>query len=136
MGRMRVDSEGWGIDICIGGSQKAFMIPPGLAILSVSGKAWARMDTAKLPRYYFNLKKERKAAATGESAWTPNTALMLALAEALKYIKQLGMASLIDNAQQLAAATRAAAKALGLELFAPDSPGSSVTSIKAPAGMD
>ena len=136
LGTMPIDIEGWGVDICIGGSQKAFMIPPGLAFLSIGAKAWARMETAKLPRYYFNLKKEKKAAATGESAWTPNTALMLGLAEALKYIKQLGMANLIENAQQLAEAMRAAAKALGLELFAPTSPGSSVTSIKAPAGMD
>src|SRR5712691_6556975 len=120
IGTMPLDIDGWGIDICIGGSQKAFMIPPGLAFLSISAKAWARMDTAKLPRYYYNLKKEKKAAATDQSAWTPNIALMLALAESLKYIKELGMANLIDNAQQLAAATRAAAKALGLELFAPD----------------
>jgi aspartate aminotransferase-like enzyme len=112
------------------------MIPPGLAFLSISAKAWTRMDTAKLPRYYFNLKKERKAAATDQSAWTPNIALMLALAESLKFIKQLGMANLVENAQQLAQATRLAAQALGLELFAPGSPGSSVTSIKAPAGMD
>src|SRR5512135_34980 len=136
IGTMPLDIDGWGIDICIGGSQKAFMIPPGLAFLSISPKAWAFMDTAKLPRYYFSLKKERKMAAGGESAWTPNTALMLALAEVLKYIKQLTMAKLVDNAQQLAHATRVACGALGLELFAPDNPGASVTSIKAPKGMD
>jgi len=136
IGTMPLDIDGWGIDICIGGSQKAFMIPPGLAFMAISPKAWAFMDSAKLPRFYFSLKKERKMAAGGESAWTPNTALMLALAEALKYIKQLTMAKLVDNAQQLAHATRIACGALGLELFAPDSPGSSVTSIKAPKGMD
>jgi len=136
IGTMPLDIDGWGIDICIGGSQKAFMIPPGLAFMAISPKAWAFMDTAKLPCYYFSLKKERKMAAGGESAWTPNTALMLALAEALKYIKQLTMAKLVDNAQQLAHATRVACGALGLELFATDSPGSSVTSIKAPKGTD
>ena len=136
LGTMPLDIDGWGIDICIGGSQKAFMIPPGLAFMAIGPKAWAFMDTAKLPRYYFSLKKERKMAAGGESAWTPNTALMLALAEALKYIKQLTMAKLVDNAQQLAYATRVACEALGLELFAADNPGSSVTSIKAPKGMD
>ena len=136
LGTMPIDIDGWGIDICIGGSQKAFMIPPGLAFMSISPKAWAFMDTAKLPHYYFSLKKERKSAAGGESAWTPNTALMLALAEALKYIKQITMAKLVDNAQQLAHAMREACRALGLELFAPDSPGASVTSIKAPKGMD
>ncbi len=136
IGTMPLDIDGWGIDICIGGSQKAFMIPPGLAFMAIGPKAWAFMDTAKLPHYYFSLKKERKSAAGGESAWTPNTALMLALAEALKYIKQLTMAKLVDNAQQLAYAMRVACGALGLELFAPDCPGSSVTSIKAPKGMD
>ena len=136
LGTMPIDIDGWGIDICIGGSQKAFMIPPGLAFLSISPKAWARMDTAKLPRYYFNLKKEKKNAATGESAWTPNTAHMLGLAEALKFIKELGMDKLVDNAQQLAHATRVACQALGLELFAPDSPAASVTAVRAPKGMD
>ena len=136
LGTMPLDIDGWGIDICIGGSQKAFMIPPGLAFLSISAKAWAMMETSKLPRYYFNLKKERKSAAGGESAWTPATAMMLGFAEALKYIKQLGMDKLIDNAQQLARATRVACQALGLELFAPDSPAASVTAVRAPKGMD
>ena len=117
LGTMPLDIDGWGLDIVIGGSQKAFMVPPGVAFLSVSPKAWAMMDTAKLPRFYFNLKKERKNAVNGESSWTPATALMLGLGEALKYIKTLGMAKLVDNAQQLARATRAACTALGLELF-------------------
>ena len=136
LGTMPIDIDGWGVDICIGGSQKAFMIPPGLAFLAISQKAWDRMDTAKLPRYYFNLKKEKKNAASGESAWTPNTALMLGFAEALKFIKQLGMSKLVENAQQLALATREACRALGLELFASDSPASSVTAVKTPKGMD
>ena len=136
LGTMPLDIDGWGLDIVIGGSQKAFMIPPGLAFLSVSGKAWAMMDTAKLPRYYFNLKKERKNAQSGESSWTPATALILGLAEALKYIQTLGMDKLVDNAQQLARATRWACQALGLELFAPTCPSASVTAVKAPAGMD
>ncbi|MEO8099504.1 MAG: alanine--glyoxylate aminotransferase family protein [Acidobacteriota bacterium] len=135
LGTMPLDIDGWGIDICIGGSQKSFMIPPGLAFLSVSEKAWKAMDTAKLPKYYFGLKKERKAAVGGESAWTPNTALMLGMAEALKYIKGLTMPKLIENAQQLAEATRLACVELGMELFAPESPASSVTAVKAPAGL-
>ena len=136
LGTMPLEIDEWGIDICIGGSQKAFMIPPGLALLSVSAKAWARMETSTLPRYYFDLRKEREAAAGGDSAWTPSTALMLGLAESLKYIKQVGMPNLVDNAQRLAEGTRAAARALGLELFAPDNPAASVTAIKAPPGMD
>jgi aspartate aminotransferase-like enzyme len=136
LGTQPLDIDGWGLDVVIGGSQKAFMIPPGLAFLSLSPKAWAFAETAKLPRYYFNLKKERKNAAAGESSWTPATSLLLALGEALKYVKSVGMDKLIDNAQLLAKATRAAALELGLELFSPHSPAASVTAIRAPKGMD
>ncbi|HTS48698.1 MAG TPA: alanine--glyoxylate aminotransferase family protein [Bryobacteraceae bacterium] len=136
LGTMPLDIDGWGLDVVIGGSQKAFMIPPGLAFMSISPKAWAFAETSKLPRYYFNLKKEKKNAAGGESSWTPNTSLVLALAEALKYVKSLGMDKLVANAQQLAAATRSAAKALDLELFSPGSPCAAVTAIKPPKGMD
>ena len=136
LGTMPLDIDAWGLDIVIGGSQKAFMIPPGLAFLSISPKAWAMVESAKLPRYYFNLKKERKNAANGESAWTASTALILALNEALQYIKSIGMPKLIDNAEQLARATRQACHALGLELFAPENPSASVTAIKAPEALD
>jgi aspartate aminotransferase-like enzyme len=136
LGTMPLDIDGWGLDVVIGGSQKAFMIPPGLAFLSISPKAWKFADTATLPHYYFNFKKEKKSGDAGESSWTPSTALILALAEALKYVKQIGMDHLIANAQLLAQATRAAMAKLGLELFSAGSPGSSVTAVKAPAGMD
>jgi aspartate aminotransferase-like enzyme len=136
LGTMPLDIDGWGLDVVIGGSQKAFMIPPGLAFMSVSPKAWRFADSATLPHFYFNLKKEKKSGDAGESSWTPSTALILALAEALKYVKQIGMPHLIENAQLLARATRAAVEKLGLDLFAPDSPGSSVTAVKAPRGLD
>jgi aspartate aminotransferase-like enzyme len=136
LGTMPLDIDGWGLDVVIGGSQKAFMIPPGLAFMSISPKAWKFADTANLPHFYFNLKKEKKSGDAGESSWTPSTALILALGEALKYVKQIGMPNLIENAQLLARATRSAVQKLGLELFAPQSPGSSVTSVRAPKGMD
>src|SRR5579862_2392798 len=136
IGTMPLDIDGWGLDVVIGGSQKAFMIPPGLAFMSVSPKAWKLSETSTLPHFYFNLKKEKKSGDAGESSWTPSTALILALAEALKYVKQIGMGNLIENAEMLARATRAAVQKLGLELFAAASPGSSVTAVKAPAGMD
>jgi aspartate aminotransferase-like enzyme len=135
-GTMPLDIDGWGLDVAIGGSQKAFMIPPGLAFMSISPKAWKLGETATLPHYYFNLKKEKKSGDAGESSWTPSTSLILAMAEALRYVKQIGMPHLIVNAQMLARSTRAAVQKLGLELFAPGSPGSSVTAVKAPAGMD
>jgi aspartate aminotransferase-like enzyme len=136
LGTQPLDIDGWGIDVVVGGSQKSFMIPPGLAFLSVSEKAWSRADSSDLPKYYFNLKKERKNAAAGESSWTPSTSLLLALGEALKYIKSIGMDKVIDNAQLLARATREAANELGLELFSPGSPSAAVTAIRAPKGMD
>src|SRR5258705_4440245 len=136
LGTMPLDIDGWGLDVVIGGSQKAFMVPPGVAFLSVSPKAWKLAESATLPHYYFDLKKEKKNGDKGESSWTPSTAIILALGEALKYVKQVGMANLIENAQMLARATRAATKALGLELFSAGSPGASVTSVKAPRGMD
>ena len=136
LGTMPLDIEGWGIDVVIGGSQKAFMIPPGLAFIVVSPKAWKRAETATLPHYYFDLKKEKKNADKGESSWTPNTSLVLALGSSLQYIKSVGMDKLVENAQLLAKGTRAAVAALGLELFAPETPASSVTAVKPPAGMD
>lgn len=136
LGTMPLEIDSWGLDIVIGGSQKAFMVPPGVAFLSISQKAWKQSETATLPHYYFDFKKEKKNGANGESSWTPSTAIILALGEALRYVKEVGMANLIENAQMLARATRAAAKELGLELFAAGSPGSSVTAVKAPRGLD
>ncbi len=136
LGTMPLDIDGWGLDVVIGGSQKAFMVPPGVSFLSISPKAWKLSETAGLPHYYFDFKKEKKNGDKGESSWTPSTAIILALGAALAYVKQVGMANLIENAQMLARATRVAAKALGLELFAANSPGSSVTAVKAPRGLD
>lgn len=135
IGTMPLDIDGWGLDVVIGGSQKAFMIPPGLAFVSVSAKAWSKAEEAKGQRFYFDLKRERKNAVSGESAWTPNTSLLLALDQALLYIKSIGMDKLVENAQLLARATREAMAALGLQLFS-SSPGSSVTAVRAPKGMD
>ncbi len=136
IGTMPLDIDGWGLDVVVGGSQKAFMIPPGLAFITISPKAWRRAESARLPHYYFDLRKEKKSAEKGESSWTPSTALLLALGAALSYIKQIGMDRLIENAQLLARATREAVREIGLELFAQDSPAASVTAVKAPAGWD
>lgn len=136
MGTMPLDIDNWGLDVVVGGSQKSFMIPAGLAFLTISPKAWAMGAKSNLPKYYFNLAKEKKSVAGGESSWTPNISLLLALGEALKYIKTIGMDKLAENAQLLARATREAALAIGLDLFSPDAPASSVTAIRAPRGMD
>src|SRR5207248_8256440 len=71
LGTMPLEIDAWGLDVVIGGSQKAFMIPPGLAFMSISPKAWKMAEAATLPHYYFNLKKEKKSGDAGESSWTP-----------------------------------------------------------------
>ncbi len=143
LGTTHFDVDGWGIDILIGGSQKAVMIPPGLAYLSVSEKAWAAMEQSKNPRYYFDLRKERKNATKGESAYTPAVALIAGLGASLDYIAgqaggdlEKGRIALINNAQVNAAATRAGLVALGFTLFAPTSPSAAATAVAVPEGLN
>jgi len=143
LGTTQLDVDAWGIDVIIGGSQKALMIPPGLAYGAISERAWQRMETTKSPRYYFDLRKERKAAAKTETAYTPSTALFAGLAAALDYVRQLGNGNLpagrnalIANAELCAAMTRAGVQALGLKLFAPLCPAAALTAIAAPSGVD
>jgi aspartate aminotransferase-like enzyme len=143
LGTTHLDVDAWGIDVIIGGSQKALMIPPGLAYGAISERAWQRMETAKSPRYYFDLRNERKAATKAETASTPATALFAGLAAALEYVRQMGDGNLatgrdalIANAELCAAMTRAGAEALGLKLFAPNYPAAALTAIAAPAGQD
>jgi len=143
LGTTTFDVDGWGVDVIIGGSQKAVMIPPGLAYCAVSERAWRRMESTKNPRYYFDLRKERKSGAKGESSYTPSTALIAALSTALDYLREQGGGDLatgrdllIRNAETAAAMTRAAAQALGLKLFAVSSPGAALTAIASPDGID
>jgi aspartate aminotransferase-like enzyme len=143
LGTTHFDVDGWGIDVLIGGSQKAVMIPPGLSYLSVSEKAWAAMETATNPRYYFDLRKERKNAVKGESAYTPAVALIAGLGAALDYIAgqaggdlEKGRIALVDNAQVNAAATRAGLVALGFTLFAPTAPAAAATAVAVPEGVN
>jgi aspartate aminotransferase-like enzyme len=142
LGTTHFDADGWGVDILIGGSQKAVMIPPGLAYCSVSEKAWDLMGKALNPRYYFDLRKERKNAAKGESSYTPAVSLIAALGAALEYIAGQGggdlaegRKKLVDNAETIAAMTRDAMQALGLKLFS-NSPAAAVTAVLPPDGVD
>jgi aspartate aminotransferase-like enzyme len=142
LGTTHLNVDGWGVDVIIGGSQKALMIPPGLAYCAVSERAWKRMDTTTSPRYYFDLRKERKSAARGESAYTPATSLFAALGAALEFVRGMGKGDLakgreelVNNAELCAEMTRAGAKALGLKLYA-SSAAAALTAICAPDGID
>jgi aspartate aminotransferase-like enzyme len=136
LGTTDIRPDEWGIDLMIGGSQKATMIPPGLAFASISEKAAKAMEKSKLPRYYFDYAKERKSLAKGESSYTPATSLVVCLHAALNYIKDLGRENLIGNAALLAEATRESSLAMGLTNFAVSQPANAVTSINAPAGIE
>jgi len=142
LGTTHLNVDGWGVDVIIGGSQKALMMPPGLGYCAVSERAWKRMDTTTSPRYYFDLRKERKSAAKGETAYTPATSLFAALGAALEFVRGMGNGDLakgreelVNNAELCAEMTRAGAKALGLKLYAAP-PAAALTAICAPEGLD
>jgi aspartate aminotransferase-like enzyme len=141
LGTTTFNVDGDGIDVIIGGSQKALMIPPGLAYLAISDRAWARMETSTQPRYYFDLRKERKSAAKGENAYTPAVAVFAAMGAALDYLAEQGGGDLakgrellIANAELSALCIRTAAEAMGLSLFSA-SHSAAATAIKPPAGI-
>jgi aspartate aminotransferase-like enzyme len=142
LGTTHLDVDRWGVDFIIGGSQKALMIPPGLAYCAVSERAWRRMETTKSPRFYFDLRKERKSAAKGESAYTPATSLFAALGAALEFVRRMGdgdlkkgREALVNNAELCAEMTRAGVQALGLKLFAA-APAAALTAVCSPDGLD
>lgn len=125
--------DDWNVDVAVTGSQKALMLPPGLAFISLSEKAW---NATPLPRFYFNLKKAKKALEDGETPFTPAISLVIGLNKSLQMIQEEGLENVIKRHEKLAMAVREAAKAIGLELFAPDAPSNAVTPVKIPAGID
>jgi len=136
-GAMVLETRAWGVDVVVVGSQKALALPPGLAFVSLNARAWERAEAAKAPRFYFDLRRERKAQGGGESAFTPAIALVVALRSALAFVDALGgVDALVENAGTLAAMTRAAALALGLPLVAPKDHGDALTALYPPPGID
>lgn len=136
VGVFDVQMDAWGIDVLVSGSQKAFMLPPGLAFAALSQKAWKFQETAKCPRFYFDFKKERKNLKDNTTAYTPAVSLIIGLNVALKMIKEEGLANVFKRHDRLARATRAAGAALGLKALAPDAPSSAATGVFVPEGVD
>jgi aspartate aminotransferase-like enzyme len=130
-----IKTDKWGIDVMVAGSQKGLMMPPGLAFASVSEKAWAK-ETKGSPRFYFNFKKERESLKKNQTAFSSSVTLIIALNEALKLLKAEGLENIFARHATLANATREAAKALGLELYAKESPSNALTAIEMPDGID
>ena len=129
-------TDEWGIDIVIGGSQKGVMLPPGLAFVSVSEKAWKRAETAKLPKFYFNFKKERENLAKNQTNFTSPVTLIIGLNESIKMLQAEGLENVFKRHERLADATRRAVSALGLQLYAKESPSNALTAIETPSGID
>ncbi len=126
----------WGLDVVISGSQKALMLPPGLSFVALNDKAWRFVERSNLPRYYFDFRKENKNTQKNQSSYTPAISLFVGLKESLRLIRQEGLEGVFRRHEKLASATRAAVKAMGLELYAPGSPSNALTAVKVPPGVD
>ncbi|MCK4994567.1 MAG: alanine--glyoxylate aminotransferase family protein [Candidatus Omnitrophica bacterium] len=135
LGGEELETDAWGVDVVVSGSQKGLMSPPGLAFCSVSPKAWKLVAVSKSPRYYFDFRIAKKALDKGDTAFTPAITLCIGLNTALKMIKEETLENVIQRQGRLAAALRRAMQALGLELFA-SIPANVVTSVCLPKGID
>ena len=128
-------TDAWGIDVVVTGSQKGLMLPPGLAFLSVSQKAWALIEQATCPRFYTDLRLYKKSLADDDTPFTSAVSTVVALDEALKLVLERGVPQMIQRCAQMAQATRAGVQAIGLTLFS-KRPSNGVTAVNVPAGVD
>jgi aspartate aminotransferase-like enzyme len=135
LGAEACETDAWGIDVLVTGSQKALMLPPGLAFLSLSERAWRLAERTNTPRFYYDLRLYRQALKQADSPFTPGVALIVALDEALQVIRAQGLPQILARCALMAQATRAGAQALGLEVFS-KRPANAVTAIRVPTGLD
>lgn len=130
-------TDEWNLDVVVSGSQKAFMVPPGLAFISVSKKAWEANKNAKMPRFYFDLGTAMKFAEKGENPWTPALSVIYGMKESVRMLKDEGLENIFARHEKMSKAARAGLKALGLKLLADDSVASkAVTAVFPPDGVD
>ena len=136
LGVFDLKTDEWGIDVMIAGSQKALMLPPGLAFVSVSDKAWRLADKAKNAAFYFNFKKERDSQQKNQTAYTAGVSLLVGLREVFRILKAEGLGNVFARHARLAHATREGMKAAGLSLFPKQNPSDALTVVSAPDGVD
>jgi aspartate aminotransferase-like enzyme len=137
LGAVPFETDGWGLDVVATGSQKSWMSPPGLAMVSVGDRAWAAGESARMPRFYFDLAKARKSLATGETPWTPAVGVLFAMDAALEMLESEGLPQIFARHAACAAAARAGLSALGYPLFAdPRYASKTVTSASLPEGVE
>lgn len=136
LGVFDLKTDEWGLDLVVTGSQKALMLPPGMAFVSVSDKAWRLADKAKNAAFYFNFKRERENQQKNQTAYTPAVSMILGLQEVLRMLKAEGLANVFARHATLAQAMREGVKAAGLTLFPKESPSDALTTVTAPEGVD
>ena len=136
LGAVELPMDEWKLDVVVAGSQKALMLPPGLAFAALSDKAWEFVGQSTLPKFYFDFQKELKNLTQNQSAYTPAVSLVVGLAESLRKIKEEGLENIFTRHAKLAKATRAAMLALGLQLYAPQAYSNALTAVVAPPGVD
>ncbi len=136
LGVFDLKTDAWGIDVLVAGSQKALMLPPGLAFISVSDKAWNLADKAKNASFYFNLKKEREAQQKNQTAYTAGVSLMIGLKEVLTMLRAEGLGNVFSRHARMAQAMREGMKAAGLSLFPKQNPSDALTVVSTPDGVD
>lgn len=137
LGAVPLETDAWGADVVVTGSQKALMTPPGLAFAAVSDRAWERSQSASLPRFYFDWARQRRAQSKGSTPSTPATSLVVALVEALGIVLEDGLDAAFARHRALGRACRAGIKAIGLELYSPDDDSAAVlTGALTPDGVD
>jgi aspartate aminotransferase-like enzyme len=137
LGAVPFEMDAWGIDVVVTGSQKAWMAAPGLAMIAASPRAWAAMETARMPRFYLDLRAHREAAANGQTPFTPAIAVVFQVDEGLRLMEQEGAPAIFARHEACAAAARAGLTALGFELFADQRFASrTVTAARVPDGLD
>lgn len=137
LGAIPLEMDGWGLDVVTTGSQKSWMVPPGLAMVALSTRAWDAVEKAQMPRFYFDLTMHRDALAKGETPWTPAISVCFGLDEGLKLIEAEGYPAIFARHAACAAATRAGLRAMGIRLLAdPDFASNTVTSAWLPEGVE
>lgn len=136
-GAVELDIDGWGIDVCVTASQKAWGAPPGIAMVAMSERAWKASERATLPRFYFDLQKAKASLEKGATPWTPAISIVIALQEALRLMSEEGLEAIIERHEDLGRATRRGVQALGLQLFSDETYASPVvTAVRSPARVD
>ena len=135
VGCMPVRTDAWGLDVVVSGSQKAFMLPPGLAFLTASERAWRRAESSDLPKFYLDLKQEKKKQAGNQTSWTSATSLMLGLVDALEMMGSEGLQQIHTRHAILSNACREAALAMNLGLLAMEHPSRALTAVTTPESL-